>query len=231
MADKVEIAVVEVNDLRPCPEIAKARKIDAHAVTRYRQAMRNGHQFPPLTADSGSREIVDGLQRWTAYKEEYGPDHHVSVCFRHFGPLRNKLVNFVKANAGNALPLQQHTRKKLAARLLDLGLSRRYVENLFNVSHTVLERWGEEMVSIAGEPEDHVVVKRGVPGAIREITEDQYLEHEQRDLGVPVQGLVSQLLTYLTRGWCPKDENSTRLLQSLYEALGQELEKRKEHHG
>ena len=58
------------------------RSLDMFMVSRYRQAMRIGAQFPALIVDKQTREIISGNHRYTAALEEYGEDHLIDVTIK-----------------------------------------------------------------------------------------------------------------------------------------------------
>jgi hypothetical protein len=209
----------KLNTLKHDDEIVYLRHINPVFVSRYRQAMRNGDQFPPLVIEKGSNIIVSGNTRATAYREEFGESHDVEVTYKTFKNRAEMLEEAVRENAKHGNPLDGFSRRKFALKLIELGRKPEQVAQLFGVAVKRIEEWGGQTVAVRGMGQQPT--KRGLEHISGQpVTKVQYTKHEESDRGMPIKSMAEQLTRWIENGWTKDcDEKTVSSLIKLHDAL------------
>lgn len=209
------------------PELIELRVLDAHVVSRYRQAVREGAQFPPLVVDRKTKCVVSGNHRLTAYRAELPENAKVRVVWRKFKTRADVLRCTVKENLTHGLPMDTFTKKKFSLALASEGMTRSEIATLFGVPEKKIVKWGSRFFVVPGKngrpepkpPKGEVDIKPGAPA-----TAEQYEEHKKRDLGFSVASMAEQIMRWLENGWVDLGKEKTReALEALRDVLNKRL--------
>ena len=200
-------------DLRPVNDVI---------VSRYRQAMRNGDQFPPVVIDQHDI-LIAGYHRVAAAKAEYGEDVVMEAQRGKYADAARRIEAAVQDNARHGLPLDGVTRKRAAIRLAELGRDPDAIARLLGVSVKRVEELAGMHVVVAGGngTSERKAIKHGLEHmAGSRVSAKQYEEHAKRDRGVPVIQTARQLTRWIRNGWIDKENaNEVAALEELREAL------------
>ena len=149
--DTIKTKTVKVGTLLFDDELLYLRPVDQFTVSRYRQAMRSGADFPRITiATDGT--IVCGNHRATAYIAEYGPDYEITAIVEKYKTRREMVERFAVDNTIHGLPLTGFQRRSIAAKLTHLGATPEKIANLFGVSVSRIQEWAGQSVYVVGNP-------------------------------------------------------------------------------
>ena len=199
-------------------------------VSRYRQAMRIGAQFPPLIVDKQTREIISGNHRYTSALAEYGEDHLIDVDMVAFKDRAAQLRCMADENAKHGMPMDGITRRRVALAMVNAGMSADEVAKVMNVPVNTLNKWGEMTVLVigrGGKPTRPVPVKGGIDlDQVKRMTEPQYDTHMEHDKGVEARHMAQQLTRWLDNDWINwNDDRNVEAFDALKEALENALAK------
>ena len=219
---------IKVSDLKFSDELLELRPINIWVVSKYRQAMREGAKFPKIVID-GNNTIIAGNHRVTAYKQEFGDDYIVDAEVKTFVSPRDMVEYFARDNATHGLPLEGIEKKRIAARLLDLGASAENIASIFGVAVKRVEEWAGLTVCVIGNTTapgaikkvDYMPVKKGSEHmAGIEVTRAEYESHNESDLGLEDYVIADCLTSRIRRGWIDFDnEKSVKSLRELRNEL------------
>ena len=206
---------LKIKNINQCEQILNIRPVNPVFVSRYRQSMRNGDQFPPLLIDQDN-QVVSGNHRYQAYLDEFGPEHSVEVERRKYKDEASRVEDAVKDNAKHGNPLDGISRKRAILRLSELGKQSDSIAQLLGVSvKRVEEMAGQTVMVIGGDRKRHPKpIKRGLSHiAGQSVSASQYQQHEKHDRGVNAVFMANQLTRWLKNDWVNIDDPKT------YEAL------------
>ena len=215
----------KISELNQSEEVLEIRPINSVTVSRYRQAMRAGDNFPPLVIEKGTNIIVSGNQRFTAYSLEYGEDHKVNVIEREYKDKVELLEDSVRENTKHGLPLDGISRRRAVLKLASYGRSPEAIAQLIGVSVHKVEQIGGHVVYVRGSKEPKPI-KSGL-GNIRgrTVTEEQYESHIRKDRAMPAYQSAEQLTRWLENGWVDmEDERNIEALEKLAKAIDNALD-------
>lgn len=85
-------------------------------------ALRAGATLPPIVLDAESKRIIDGMHRYTAQRNLYGPGMVVDVELRRYASIVAMFVDAVKLNASHGLRLADEDVRICLARAKALNL-------------------------------------------------------------------------------------------------------------
>jgi len=195
------------------------RPVNSFVVSRYRQAMRQGEEFPAIIVDSASMEIISGNHRYMSYLGEFGEDHAIEVESHPFGNHAEKLAFAVGENVKHGEAMDGITRRRFACAMIDEGMTTQEVAALMNVAVHAIEKWGNQTVLVIGNGAKPV--KTGFDTkTVTKIKKTDYEEHMDKDLGVEARGLMRQLSRWLGHGWIDlEDERNKEAFEELKKAM------------
>jgi hypothetical protein len=194
---------IKLSELKQSEQILEIRKVNPVFVSRYRQAMREGDNFPPLIITKDN-VIVSGNHRYEAYIDEYEEDHRVKCKVKAFADEAEMIETAIKENATHGNPLDGISRKRAILKLIELGRDEEKIASLLGCSV-------KRIVSMAGQ---HVIVrgngKRPVKHGLehmagKTISKKQYEEHTTADRSMSVSRQCEQLVRWLDNGWVDLD--------------------------
>ena len=222
---------VKLSQLKFDDKLLELRVLNSHVVSQYRQAMREGAQFPKMIVDKRTGKVVSGNHRLTAYLAEFPSSTIVEVVYRAFKTKADILRCFVEENATHGHPMDTFTKRKLALAMFEEGMSKAEVAKSFGVSEKQVEKYGNHFVVVPGEKGKLEIkpVKTGldiVPGS--QVSKEQYKEHAKKDLGMSAKSLADQLVRWLRNGWISfEDVRVEESFDVLYAELGKALKAKK----
>lgn len=219
-----------VSELEFDPKLLELRPVNLYYVSRYRQAMRTGAQFPPPIVDENNR-IVSGNTRVTAYRQEYGDDHEIEVVVEKFPDEAAVIRRFAEENSRHGNPLSGISQKAIIQTLLKHGDTIETVAATLNIPPNRIKSLGGMSVIVMGRGKKREMrpFKHGLEHMSGQTMQrKQYEEHRQADRGIPAATLARQLQRWIDHGWIDMESQSTlEALDDLYAALGRLIEARK----
>ena len=184
------------------------RNIDSHVVSRYRQAIRTGAIFPPIIYDNSTKEVVSGNHRLSAYLAELGEGADIPAEGKRFKNHAERLRVMAEENSKHGLLMDGFTRRKIAAAMIDEGITAQDVASTFNVPVQIVEKWGTQTVFVIGR--GACPVKNGLDtDTVHKITAKQYDEHVGKDYGVQARSIGAQLCRWIGAGWVNFEDKQT----------------------
>ena len=212
---------MELSSLQVDPRLTDLRPVNEYVVSKYRQAMRTGAEFPVLKVAKDGR-VICGNHRYTAMLLEFGKEHKTKVEVHTLPDYAAELVLFASDNAAHGMPLDGFSRRRVAAEMAKHGKTPEEIARVFNVPAVAVEKWGGQTVVVrpCGKGRKKALpVKRGVPEG-KEITAEQYEIHKRRDYAIPARHIARQLIRWMENGMIDKDdEGETAALIELRAAL------------
>ncbi len=88
-----------------------------------------GAGFAPIIAERSTKRVVDGLHRYTMYKQLYGAEHDVEVEFRDFADENELFVAAVAANSTHGLAYTTYDRRRILVEAEKRGISREVISS------------------------------------------------------------------------------------------------------
>ena len=214
---------INISKIKLDPVLEEIRPVNQFVVSRYRQAMRNGDQFPPLVLDK-DLSLVCGYHRHAAYLAEYGEDHIAPAIVRKYKTEADRIEDAVRDNARHGMPLDGITRKRVVSKLGELGRDPESIARLLAISVKRVEELAGFTVCVrgAGKSVSRKPVKAGAQSVVgRTVRQVDYEDHVEKDLGLPPDRLAKQLLRWLRNGWIERgDKELAGILAELKEELG-----------
>ena len=211
---------IKIKELNTCEDVLRIRPVNAFFVSRYRQAMRNGDQFPPLIVEKGTNRIVAGNTRYEAYLAEYGEEKAVPCILKSYASPAELIEDAVRDNAKHGNPLDGISRRRAALRLAELGRDHEAIARLLGVSCKQVHEWGGQVVIVRGTKAPQPV-KRGLEHMSgQKVSVDNYKTHIKTDRGVPIAQQAKQLSRWIRNGWVDMtDPKTSAAIGELKEAI------------
>lgn len=219
---------MKISELVFDENLLSLRQINDQVVSRYKQALLTGAEFPPLVIEKGTNRIASGNHRTNAMIEAFGHNYEAEVIVKKFASEKDFLLEAVRENSSHGNPLSGFERKSLSASLHSHGATNDEMAKAFGVLVHNVECWlgGTVAVVIIGQNKSQVVqveteqrpVKRCFP-TDREITKPQWEEHNKKDLGLPIGQLASQISRWIKNDYIERNEANLSVLLTLKEAL------------
>ena len=204
-------------------KLLELRPVNSYFVSRYRQAMRSGAQFPAPIVEKGTNRIVSGNHRVSAYKEEYGDDHVIEVVAEVFPDEASIIRKFAEENNSHGNPLSGISQKSIIQSLLKHGDTPETVAQVLNIPVKKVKSLGSLSVLVIGKGKKSECrpIKHGLEHMTgRKVQEKQYNEHRQADRGVHASYLARQLNRWLVNEWIDTtDEHTMQALEELQASL------------
>jgi len=198
---------VEIRKLKLDKRLLEMRPIDPCVVSRYRQSMRTGDKFPALIVDKKTMRVVSGNHTLTAMKQEFPPSTKVEVELRSFAGKADMLTVFVETNIKHGHEFSGFSRKLIMAEMLRLKMSLADIAKAFHVPVEKVQMIGNQVVMVLGSAANGIKyypqpVKRGLESMHGQIvTQAQYDDHYEKDVGMSAVQLACQLIRWLNNKW------------------------------
>lgn len=195
----------KLSELEQSEQILEIRRVNPVFVSRYRQAMRQGDEFPPLIITKDN-VIVSGNHRYEAYFLEFPEDHKVPVEVRDYKNEAEMIEDAVRDNARHGNPLDGISRKRAILKLLELGKKEDKISKLFGVSVKHITKMAGEYVVVRGNGKKPV--KRGLEHLSGQtVSKKQYEAHNQKDRAMKVYSQCEQIQRWLENDWIDLEDN------------------------
>jgi len=224
---------IKLSDIVIDPTI-QVREISTNTVSEYRQALRAGAKFPPLVIEKGTNRAVCGFHRYYTFKGVLEPTATVDCIFETYKTEADLIKRAASDNSKHGRPLSTWDKKRVVMRLGDHGVDKDEIATVLSIPVKKVEEWaGMTVVVVGGTGKKQMrrsePVKHGLEHmAGKEIPENQYEEHADRDRGVPAKNLAASLTRWINNGWIDTDDDKTMAnIQALYDALGGLLSEKK----
>ena len=213
---------MKLSDLKQSEQILEIRKVNPVFVSRYRQAMREGDEFPPILIDQND-VIISGNHRYEAYLAEFGEDHRVRTKRETFDSDAERIKRAVKENATHGNPLDGISRKRAVLKLIEMGEDEKEVASLLGCSVKRIEQMAGQHVIVRGNGKKPV--KKGLEHLSgKTISKDQYEDHNNKDRAMDVSRQCEQLIRWLDNGWVDFDNpENIEALKQLGEAINKNI--------
>jgi hypothetical protein len=217
----------KIGQLKQDPAILDLRPVNPLFVSRYRQAMRNGDEFPPLIIDQDDN-IVSGNHRFESYLGEFGENHEVPVTVKKYKSPVERIEDAIRDNARHGCAMDGITRKRAVLILSQFGRTPEAIAKLLGVTaKRVEEMAGLSVIVIGGKGEKQTTepVKRGLEHmAGKKVTRAQYESHRHQDRGVPAAQSARQLIRWIANEWVDwTDADNVAALSELHAAIGAKI--------
>lgn len=213
---------IQLSELKQSEDILEIRRVNPVFVSRYRQSMREGDQFPPMLIDQ-HKTIISGNHRYEAYLAEFGDDHTVKVVQKTYKNDADRIEDAIRENARHGNPLDGISRKRAIQKLIDLGREPEAVGKLLGVSVSQIKKISDLYVVVRGNGKKPV--KRGLEHlAGKTMTKKQYEDHDKKDRAMNVYQQCEQLVRWLDAGHVNLEEpRNVEALQKLAEKIDENL--------
>ena len=242
--EKDTIVNMKLKDIKLDSELLECRPIDKSTVSRYQSAMRfdGVESFPLMYIDKKTKKLISGNHRYKAMLNEYGENHSVDVKVRSYKDRREQVEHAVSENMKFGKQLQGFQAARFRKWLYELNTPMSRIAQLFDKSEKVItkEIAGLKVVYIGTKRKTKTIreqtqeakkngtvrrepVKRSIPDSVESMTETQWEEHKDKDIGVRVPLLADQIIRHLKNDFIDPSFIST--LQELYLELGDYLSK------
>lgn len=211
---------IPIKDIKQSEEILEIRRVNPVFVSRYRQAMREGDEFPPIVV-TPENVAVAGNHRLGAYSQEYPETHKIECIVKEFDSKADMIAFAVQDNARHGNPLDGISRKRAILKLIELGKKEDEVASLIGVSVKRITELAGQHVVVRGSGKKPV--KRGLEHmAGKTVSKSQYKSHDKRDRAMNIVSQCEQITRWLENGWVDMEceENKTALIN-----LGKKIDK------
>jgi ParB-like chromosome segregation protein Spo0J len=216
----------KTGSLKQDPSILELRPVNQIFVSRYRQAMRNGDNFPPLIVEKDG-SIIAGNHRFEAYLAEFGENHEVPVVVKSYKDAAERIEDAIRDNARHGCAMDGITRKRAVLALSKLGRSPEAIAQVLGISaRRVEEMAGLSVLVIGGRGKlTAQPIKRGLEHMVgKRVTADQYEAHRTADRGVPTIQAAKQLIRWIENEWIDwSDEATRKTMTDLHAAIGEKI--------
>lgn len=195
MKRKTRISELTIDD-----KLVEMRPINAHAVSRYRQAYRHGQDLGTLIVEADTLRVVSGNHRLSAMLEEFGPDHCITVEARKFASEAALLEVFAAENMQHGLPLNESQRRAISLAMAGEGVPVERIAEVFGVAVHRVQQWAGMSVVTVGQDGKRTQrpVKRGLEHkAGQRMKRDVYDQHWHHDRGIRAHDQAEQLTRWI----------------------------------
>ena len=216
----------KIGTLKQSEQILELRPTNPLFVSRYRQAMRTGDQFPALIIEKDGT-IIAGNHRYEAYLAEFGDKHEVPVIVRSYASEAERVEDAIRDNARHGNALDGITRKRAVLVLTKLGRCAEAIGQLLGVSVKRVEDMAGMSVLVIGAKgkAESMPIKRGLEHmAGKTVTTEQYEQHRDCDRGVPAAQSARQLIRWIANDWIDwTDEETVAAMAELRAAISEHV--------
>lgn len=215
----VKISILVFDD-----NLLSIRQVNDQVVARYKQSYLNGAEFPPVVAEEKTNRIASGNHRVRAMLAAFGPDHKAEVIFRKFQSEGEFLLEAARENSTHGNPLSGFERKLLASALRTQGVPDLEIARAMSISASKVEWMLGNSVSVVTLGNDREQTVKAMPTKRffpidKPITKEQYKTHLDKDLGLPIGQLASQVARWLRNGYVERSEANMAVMSELRDAL------------
>jgi len=154
----MKIVNIAVSELVFDPNIyPRASGPSTSNIAQLAEALRAGETLPPIVATKKTRRLVDGVNRWRAWRRVHGPDSKIPCEIVEEEDDRELFVLAVKQNTAHGLGLSQYDRTASLVRMEQLGVTREVALTALRITAEFGERIEAKKTAYrkgdAGQPE------------------------------------------------------------------------------
>ena len=168
-------ALIEDMDLYP------RQKIDRTHVNHIVEAIKAGHNLPPLVADRSSKRLIDGVQRRRSYLQVFGPDYEVSVVLKDYPSESEMLLDAIRLNSTHGNNLSTADRAHCRIKSEAMGIA---IEKFCDAMHISIEKYGSYAMAFFGHEREPVPVKP----AMQKLFKDKELTAKEMEVNDHLNG-------------------------------------------
>jgi len=223
---KDAIVSMKLSKIRFDDELVDMRKVNSSLVSRYRKAMRhNGvSSFPHIFLDKKTKKIVSGNNRYTAMVKEFGEDYSVSVILRSYKDRAELIEHAIIENTKFGKQLEGFEAKRFRKKLWELNVTEEKIARLFDMAVRSVRKEIGGYVVVGTKPkfvpkkfpvkdstsimdeikknlQEHEPTKRSIPSSVDTMTQEQWEEHVEKDLGIKLPQLAKQIIRHVKAGF------------------------------
>jgi len=207
-------------------ELISIRKINPIVVSKYRQACRNGAEFPRILIEKSTNKIVSGNHRATAMIAEFGGDYTIDVIVKEYSDKKELLYDFAKENATHGAPLDSFSKRKLVLKTIAEGGTIETLSKILNTPVSRLESYGNDLIGVTvGSKVEQRPAKKGYRPD-KPVTEAEYNKHTNYDKGMSVVQQARQLRRWLVSDVITRNSGNVMELELLENSLKEWLSKK-----
>jgi hypothetical protein len=186
-------------------------KPSAANVATIADAMRAGVKFKPIVAEKKTKRIVDGIHRWTAWRQVYGKNSKIECDFVTETDEGKLLAMSVDLNAEHGLQLAAFERTDCLIRMERLGVTRETALQVLRMTEKKAERIESTRtayrVGDSGKKEK-VALKNTMRSFQGQTLTDEQEKANEHSSGMKVQFYVNQLIYLVDAGICARASKS-----------------------
>lgn len=200
----------------------KAEVLDATNIIQIREALRAGITPPPVIADSKSLRLIDGFHRTRAYLDVFGEEAEIDVELREYkddaamlleaGALNNHGLKLSPQDRAYFIHKCRKMKVPPAAIATALGMDPAKMSKFF-AKRSAKSQSGETVILPGGA--------RNLAGKVLTPEQEHYARHT---CGVVPEMYANMLYNALVADVLIPDEKTIRVLQRLYDKIGEVLE-------
>jgi hypothetical protein len=207
------------------------KSIDGMHVSQLADAIRAGQTFPPVIAERGSGRIIDGVHRWTAFKQVCGAEGKILCEFREYDSDADLFLDAIHLNTAHGLGLDRFEQVKCILQLEKMGITRERAAEAMRMTFERAEKMIAGKTAYRALPEGGVeaIPLKGSMVAFRGQTlNDKQLAANRTGGGMRPRYYVDQLISMVEAGICKSaDAELLKRLAELQRVLGSHLSRGK----
>ncbi len=203
--------------------------VDRQQVGYMEEALRSGHELPPIVADKASKRITDGFHRYRAQARAFGEESEIAVVLKPYASEAEMFEDAMRLNASHGKNLTTFDRARCLQIADRLEIEREKVTGILHWAPSTDARIRRTRYSAPLSSErTRVPLKRTIEHmADKSLTERQVQANEKLSgmrPGFYVNQLVELLEANLIDG---ENERLVARLEDLHELLGRFLSQRR----
>jgi hypothetical protein len=175
--------------------------VDKARLSAMSESYHAGAKFPPVIADSQSKQVIDGFHRVRTYQRHLEPDAAIAVEFRTYANDASRFADAMALNSEHGLALTPYDKARCLQRSEELGLSVETVAAALQMTVDKIQDMRLKKLAIApttkltkGKKPVAMPIRRTISHlAGKQLTEKQYEAHKHTN-GAPQLLTVNQLI-------------------------------------
>lgn len=202
--------------------------VDGQQVGYMVEALRSGHELPPIVADKASKRIVDGFHRYRAYSETLGRDAEVAVILKPYASDAEMFEDAMRYNASHGKNLTTFDRTRCLMIAERLKITRERIMGILHWEPATEERIRRTRYSgPLNGPRSRVPLKRTIEHKAGEKLTERQVKANSKLSGMRQAFYPNQLIELLEADLVDtENENLIARLRHLYDLLGRFFERR-----
>lgn len=116
------------------------QSVSSHHIGMLADALRAGEHLPPIVIESKTKRIVDGVNRWNAYRKVFGDACEIECDPHDYVDDRALFLDAIQLNTAHGLSLAQCEKTKCALTLESMGVAREEIMQVLRVTAETFDR-------------------------------------------------------------------------------------------